>query len=160
MRSVALALLLWVVLPLAARAQIAAGPRLCDADGNGTDGCVSLSVLGATKNQEELLRSELATAEPKVLPSRVVFLPHWKYIYTAKAFHLRVPTGMGSVMFTHLASRTVFIDKDHILSDEALTYWMAHELGHLATNSVREDDAERAAKPYRARLRGAKRQAR
>jgi hypothetical protein len=29
---------------------------------------------------------------------------------------------------------------------------MAHELGHLAMNSVREEDAERAAREYRKRL--------
>jgi hypothetical protein len=29
---------------------------------------------------------------------------------------------------------------------------MAHELGHLATNSTKEGDAEKAAGPFRARL--------
>jgi len=55
-------------------------------------------------------------------------------------------------MFTHLPSRSVFIDEDRVGSDEALVYWMAHELGHLATNSVKEEDAERAARQFRSHL--------
>ena len=56
-------------------------------------------------------------------------------------------------MFTHLPSRTVFIDNDRYLGEEWLGYWMAHELGHLVTNSAKEEDAERAAHEFRKRLR-------
>jgi hypothetical protein len=55
-------------------------------------------------------------------------------------------------MFTHLPSRTVFIDADRILNDNSLGYWMAHELGHLATNSVKETDAEKGARELWKRL--------
>lgn len=58
-------------------------------------------------------------------------------------------------MFTHFASRSVFIDDDHYGGDESLGYWMAHELGHLAANSADENDAEKAVKPYRKRLKDA-----
>jgi Zn-dependent peptidase ImmA (M78 family) len=34
--------------------------------------------------------------------------------------------------------------------------WMAHELGHLATHSAKEEDAEKAAKEYRMRLKDAR----
>ena len=54
-----------------------------------------------------------------------------------------------------MASRTVFVDNDYYGGDESLGYWMAHELGHLASNSTAENDAEKAAKPYRVRLRDA-----
>jgi hypothetical protein len=57
-------------------------------------------------------------------------------------------------MFTHLPSRTVFIDADRY-TDESLCYWLAHELGHLAASSPREDDAEKAAHEYRKRLKQA-----
>ena len=61
-----------------------------------------------------------------------------------RTFRLHVPTGMGSVMFTHQSSRTVFIDNDRNLGAEWLGYWMAHELGHLVKNSVDEHEADRA----------------
>jgi hypothetical protein len=53
---------------------------------------------------------------------------------------------MGSRMFTHLPSRSVFVHEDRYLGEEWLGHWMAHELGHLAANSVREEDAEKAAR--------------
>ena len=55
-------------------------------------------------------------------------------------------------MFTHLPSRSVFIDSDRYVSDDSLGYWVAHELGHLAANSVRENAADKAAREYRKRL--------
>jgi hypothetical protein len=55
-------------------------------------------------------------------------------------------------MFTHLPSRTVFIDSDRYQGEDWLGYWMAHELGHIVTNSTKESDAEKAAGPLRARL--------
>jgi hypothetical protein len=45
--------------------------------------------------------------QPEILPLRIVFVPHWKYLDTAKTFRLHVPTGYTSAMFTHLPSRTV-----------------------------------------------------
>jgi len=87
-----------------------------------------------------------------MLPLRVVFVPHWKYVDNTRIFHLHVPTGYTSAMFTHLPSRTVFIDDDRYMGKDWLGYWIAHELGHLATNSTREEDAERAAREFRRRL--------
>ena len=55
----------------------------------------------------------------------------------------------------HLPSRSVFIDSDRYVSDDSLGYWLAHELGHLATNSANESDANKAAREYRKRLKGA-----
>jgi len=109
------------------------------------------AVLGATPQQEALVRSQIQTMQPAVLPLRVVFVPHWKYADNTRVFHLHVPTGYTSALFTHLPSRTVFIDADRY-SDESLGYWLAHELGHLVTNSAKEDDADRAAKEFRRRL--------
>ena len=73
----------------------------------------------------------------------------------ARAFHLRVPAGYTSKLFTHLPSGTVFIDSDRYVSDDSLGYWLAHELGHLSTNSVNENDADKAARKYRKRLKDA-----
>jgi len=111
--------------------------------------------------QEEIVheraaqKAQMQAMQPDVIPSRIIFVPHWKYLYAAKMYKLHVPTGMASKMFTHLASRSVFIDYDYYGGDESLGYWMAHELGHLVANTADENDAEKAAKPYRKRLKGA-----
>ncbi len=110
------------------------------------------AVFGATPQQEALVRSQIQTMQPAVLPLRVVFVPHWKYVDNTRVFHLHVPTGYTSALFTHLPSRTVFVDADRYTNDKSLSYRLAHELGHLATNSANEDDAERAAKGLRRRL--------
>ena len=113
-------------------------------------------VFGATPAQEAALRTQIAQIHPDVLPLRVTFVPHWKYLESARAFQLHVPTGSASAMFTHLPSRTVFIDNDRYLGEEWLACWIAHELGHLAKNSAREDDAEKAAHEFRKRLKEAR----
>jgi hypothetical protein len=112
----------------------------------------SYFVLGATPKQEALLRAQIEAMHPDVLPLRILFVPHWKYVDTTKAFQLHVPAGYTSALFTHLPSRTVFIDADRYQSDDSLGYWMAHELGHLSTNSVKESDAEKGARELRKRL--------
>ena len=115
----------------------------------GTD---SYAVIGATPEQESALREQIRLMHPPVLPWRVVFVPRWKYQDAARTFHLHVPTDMSSVMFSHLASRTVFINNDRYLGEDWLGHWMAHELGHLSTNSAKEQDAEKAAGEFRRRL--------
>ena len=96
------------------------------------------TVLGATREQEALVQAQIRIMQPEVYPLRVLFVPHWKYIDTARTFRLHVPAGYISAMFTHLPSRSVFIDSDRYVSDDSLGYWVAHELGHLATNSAEE----------------------
>ncbi len=110
------------------------------------------SVIGATPRQETLLRAQIQVMNAEILPLRIVFVPHWKFLDTAKTFHLHVPAGNASAMFAHLPSRTVFIDTDRYINDDSLGFWMAHELGHLATNSTKESDAEKAAGTFRTRL--------
>src|SRR6516225_4672812 len=70
------------------------------------------TVFDASPAQEAALRAQIRLMHPEVLPLRVFFVPHWKYLDNARIFHLHVPTGYGSLMFTHLPSRTVFIDND------------------------------------------------
>ena len=111
------------------------------------------AVFGATSSQEAALRTQIRLMHPEVLPQRVFFVSHWKYLDNARIFHLHVPAGYGSLMFTHLPSRTVFIDNDRYQGEEWLGHWIAHELGHLVTNSVKEEDSERLAHEFRKRLR-------
>jgi hypothetical protein len=116
----------------------------------------SYTVLGATPEQEALVRAMIRVMQPVVYPLRVLFVPHWKYIDAARAFRLHVPAGYTSALFTHLASRSVFIDSDRYVNDDSLGYWVAHELGHLAANSASESDASKAARDYRKRLKDAR----
>jgi hypothetical protein len=115
-------------------------------------------VFGATPAQEAALRAQIQVMHPDVQPLRVFFLPHWKHLAAARDFHLRVPVGYGSLMFTHLPSRTVFIDNDRCQGEDWLAHWVAHELGHLVTNSTKEEDAERAAHEFRRRLKDPRKQ--
>jgi len=116
------------------------------------------TVLGATLEQETLVRDQIRVMQPEVYPLRVLFVPHWKYMDTARIFRLHVPAGYTSAMFTHLPSRSVFIDSDRYVSDDSLGYWVAHELGHLAANSASEREADKAAREYRKRLKDARKQ--
>ena len=116
----------------------------------------SYTVLGATPEQESLVRAQIRVMRPDVYPLRVLFVPHWKYVDTARTFRLHLPAGYTSAMFTHLPSRSVFIDSDRYVSDDSLGYWVAHELGHLATNCASESDADKAAREYRKRLKDAR----
>jgi len=118
----------------------------------------SYAVLGGTPEQEALVRSHIRVMQPVVYPLRVLFVPHWKYIDAARIFRLHVPAGYTSAMFTHLPSRSVFIDRDRYASDDSLGYWVAHELGHLAANSASESDADKAARQYRKRLKDLRKQ--
>jgi hypothetical protein len=95
------------------------------------------TVFNATPTQEAALRTQIRLMHPNVLPLRVFFVPHWKYLAAARDFRLHVPTGYGSLMFTHLSSRTVFIDNDRYMGEDWLGHWIAHELGHLAKNRAR-----------------------
>jgi len=110
------------------------------------------TVQGVTAEREAVIRRQIQAMQPRVLPYRIRFVPHWQYLYAAKVYQLHVPTGMGSKMFTHLSTRSVFVDADRYDGQEWLGHWLAHELGHLATNSASEEDAERAALEYRKRL--------
>ena len=119
----------------------------------------SYTVLGATSEQETLVRAQIRIMQPDLYPLRVLFVPHWKYVDTARTFRLHVPAGYTSAMFTHLPSRSVFIDSDRYVSDDSLGYWVAHELGHLAASSASENAADKAAREYRKRLKDARKRA-
>src|SRR6266566_4900545 len=153
---------IWTILFLVTIAQFAWGqtstnPKLVNAEATSSEPSVnSYTVLGATSEQETLVRSQIRIMQPDVYPLRVLFVPHWKYVDTARTFRLHVPAGYTSAMFTHLPSRSVFIDSDRYVSDDSLGYWLAHELGHLTTNSTRESDADKAAREYRKRLKDAR----
>ena len=143
---------LWLGVAVVGWGQVHEDARLNTWDGTIETSPTAYTVQGAKTRQEELLRTQIQTMHPDVLPRRIIFVPHWKYLYAARMYRLHVPTGMTSRMFTHLASRSVFIDTDRYGDDDSLGHWMAHELGHLVMNSSSEEDAEKAAAKYRRRL--------
>src|SRR5256884_4884164 len=151
---------IWTTLFLVTIAQVAWGqpsttPKLVNAEAS-VHYVIGYTVLGATFEQETLLRAQIRIMQPDVYPLRVLFVPHRKYVDTARTFRLHVPAGYTSATFTHLPSRSVFIDSDRYVSDDSLGYWVAHELGHLAANSASESDADKAARDYRKRLKDAR----
>ena len=136
--------------------QTSGNSKLVNTEGTAPEtSATSYTVIGATPKQEALVRAQIQVMQPDVYPLRVLLVPHWKYMETARIFRLHVPAGYTSAMFTHLPSRSVFIDSDRYVSDDSLGYWVAHELGHLAANSTRESDADKAAGEYRKRLKDA-----
>jgi hypothetical protein len=153
---------IWTTLFLVTIAQVAWGqtstnPKLINAEATSPGPSVnSYTVLGATSEQEALVRAQIRIMQPDVYPLRVLFVPHWKYVDTTRIFRLHVPAGYTSTMFTHLPSRSVFIDSDRYLSDDSLGFWIAHELGHLSANSANESAADKAAHEYRKRLKDAR----
>ena len=153
---------IWTTLFLVTITQFAWGqtstnPKLVYAEATSPEPSAnSYTVLGATSEQEALVRAQIRIMQPDVYPLRVLFVPHWKYVNTARTFRLHVPPGYTSAMFTHLPSRSVFIDSDRYVSDDSLGYWVAHELGHLAANSASENAADKAAREYRKRLNDAR----
>jgi hypothetical protein len=113
---------------------------------------LTYTVQGAAPEREHLLRLQIQVMQPAVLPHRILFVPHGQYIYATRMYHLHVPTGMTSKMFTHLPSRSVYIDADLYGGDDWMGHWMAHELGHLEKNNANENEAEKSAATYRRRL--------
>lgn len=143
---------LWLAVVALGNAQQIVGTESIPASTAPSFDSQSYTVQGTTPERERLLRSQIAAMQPAVLPYRILFVPHWQYLYAAKVCHLHVPTGMTSKMFTHLRSRSVYIDADLYGGDDWLGHWMAHELGHLEKNNADENEAEKAAAQYRRRL--------
>ena len=115
-------------------------------------GTLAYTVQGTTPEREQLLRAQIQLMQPAILPARIIFVPHWQYVYATRMYHLHVPKGMMSKMFTHLPSRSVYIDADFYVGNDWLGHWIAHELGHLERNNADEHEAEKAAATYRRRL--------
>jgi len=148
-----LSVVVWLCLAATGRGQQITPPGFLSVNQPSSPPSLAYTVQGTTPEREQLLRAQIEVMQPATLPARIIFVPHWQYVYATKMYHLQVPTGMTSKMFTHLPSRSVYIDADRYGGNDWLGHWMAHELGHLARNSVKETDAEEAAREYRKRWR-------
>jgi len=152
MKHGVLSVVAWLCLATSGRAQQITTSGLLSINQLSSPGSVAYTVQGTTPEREQLLRAQIQVMQPAILPTRIIFAPHWQYIYATKMYHLHVPTGMASKMFTHLPSRSVFIDADCYGGEDWLRHWIAHELGHLERNNADENEAEKAAATYRRRL--------
>ncbi len=155
MRSRFWSLVLWLGVATVAQGQKFVGSESLAVNDANAPESVAYTVQGTTLAAERVIRTQIQIMEPVVVPYRIIFVPHWQYVYATEMLHLHVPTGMSSKIFTHLPSRSVYIDMDRCGGDEWLGHNLAHELGHLETQSVDENDAERAASKYRKRLKSA-----
>src|SRR5258708_31468396 len=99
--------------------QTSTNPKLVKTEAASPEPSVnSYTVLGATSEQETLVRDQIRIMQPDVYPLRVHFVSHWKYVETARTFLLHVPAGYIIAMFTHLPSRRQFIVSDRSVSDD------------------------------------------
>src|ERR1700687_1586929 len=102
----------WLAAVVSGQGQQAGGSTLLAVNATPSSESIAYTVRGTAPERERLLRSQIQAMQPAVLPYRIIFVPHWQYIYATKVCHLHVPTGMTSKMFTQLASRSVYIDAD------------------------------------------------
>jgi len=99
---------IWTTLFLVTVAQFAWGQtsgnsKLVNTEGTAPElSANSYAVLGASPEQEALVRAQIRIMQPDVYPLRVLFVRHWKYVDTARVLRLHVPAGYTSAMFTHL----------------------------------------------------------
>ena len=142
----------WLMVAAIAKGQQISASGVLGVDQASSIQRLAYTVQGTTPEREQLLRTELQVMQPAVLPNRIVFVPHWQYIYATRMYHLHIPTGMTCRMFTHLPSRSVYIDNDFYDGTDWLGHWLAHELGHLERNNADENQAEKSAARYRKRL--------
>lgn len=142
----------WLMVAAIAKGQQIGASGLLGVDQASSIQRLAYTVQGTTPEREQLLRTQLQVMQPVVLPNRIVFVPHWQYIYATRMYHLHIPTGMTCRMFTHLPTRSVYIDNDFYDGADWLGHWLAHELGHLERNNADENQAEKSAATYRNRL--------
>ena len=72
--------------------QTSTNPKLVNGEATSPEPSVnSYTVLGATSKQEALVRAQARVMQPNIYPLRILFVLHWKYIDTAKAFASMCP---------------------------------------------------------------------
>jgi len=114
-------------------------------------------IIGATPRQEQflncvvqILADELGSTANSDERITVVILEHQKFLETREAFHAQ----KTKLAFSSLLARRIYLSARMFRDFETLLRCITHELGHFATQSVYEGNAELAAD----RLRKAARQ--
>ena len=79
----------------------------------------------------------------------VIILEHQKFLEMREAFHAH----KTKLAFSSLQARRIYLSARMFGDFDTLLRCITHELGHFATQSVYEDNAERAANRIRWRMR-------
>jgi len=117
---------IWTALFLATIAQVAWGqtstnPKLVNAEVTSPEPSVnSYTVLGATSEQEALVRAQMRIMQPDVYPLRVLFVPHWKYVDTGRTFRSICRWIYQRYVHATYPAEACFIDSDRYVSDDSL----------------------------------------
>jgi hypothetical protein len=115
-------------------------------------------IIGATQQQEWFLTcvAQISVDELRDTPHSderltVVILEQQKFLEMREAFHAH----KTKLAFSSLQARRIYLSSRMFGDFETLLRCITHELGHFATQSVYEDQAERAADRIRQRARQA-----
>lgn len=109
-------------------------------------------IIGATHEQEQFLScvAEISADDLRNTPHfnerlTVVILEHQKFLEIREAFHAH----KTKLAFSSLQARRIYLSARMFRDFETLLRCITHELGHFATQSVYEGNAELAAERLR-----------
>ena len=109
-------------------------------------------IIGATQRQERFLTCVLHTSDDDLRGTpnsndrlTVVILEHQKFLEIREAFHAY----KTKLAFSSLLARRIYLSARVFRDFETLLRCITHELGHFATQSVYEGNAEIAADRFR-----------
>ena len=105
-------------------------------------------IIGATQQQERFLTCVLHISDDDLRETpnsndrlTVVILEHQKFLETRGVFHAH----KTKLAFSSLLARRIYLSTRVVRDFETLLRCITHELGHFATQSVYEGNAELAA---------------
>jgi hypothetical protein len=109
-------------------------------------------IIGATQQQERFLTCVLHISDDDLRGTpnsndrlTVVILEHQKFLETRGAFHAH----KTKLAFSSLLARRIYLSAGMFSDFETLLRCITHELGHFATQSLYEGNAELAAERFR-----------
>jgi hypothetical protein len=109
-------------------------------------------IIGATQQQERFLTCVVQMAAGELRDTSnsherltVVILEHQKFLEIREAFHAH----QTKFAFSSLRARRIYLSSRVFRDFETLLRYITHELGHFATQSVYEGNAELAAERLR-----------
>jgi hypothetical protein len=109
-------------------------------------------IIGATQPQDRFLTCVLHTSDDDLRGTpnsndrlTVVILEHQKFLVVRETFHAH----KTKLAFSSLRARRIYLSARMFRDFETLLRCITHELGHFATQSVYEGNAEIAADRFR-----------
>jgi hypothetical protein len=109
------------------------------------------AIIGATQQQERFLTCVVHISDDDLRGTphsndqlAVVILEHQKFLEMSAAFRANT-----KLAFSSLLARRIYLSARVLKDFETLLRCITHELGHFATQSVYEDNAEFAANRFR-----------